>query len=205
MLVNYCPSSQNQLRLFADVILRPLTFHILNCDDWIVKVDHQNKSLIYSFVRMRMRARVCNVNASNIFWWIHLRLRKKTIRSKIACQMLAVATPQSWVVSLFISRIFICSEVISESKLGKTVLKITMQCSITPDFQLIFQWSAIPHKNQYFVLRGALKYFKWSAFQKSLGTTDIGASRKAPYRAAIFRRKIKTHVSYRRSKQEPNI
>ncbi len=32
-------------------------------------------------------------------------------------------------------------------------------------------WSAIPHKNQYFELRGALKYIKWSAFQKSLGTT----------------------------------
>ncbi len=40
-----------------------------------------------------------------------------------------------------------------------------------PRYEL--KWSAIPHKNQYFVLRGALKYFKWSAFQKSLGTTAL--------------------------------
>ncbi len=35
------------------------------------------------------------------------------------------------------------------------------------------KWSAYPNINQYFVLRGALKYFKWSAHKKSLGTTEI--------------------------------
>jgi hypothetical protein len=34
------------------------------------------------------------------------------------------------------------------------------------------KWPANPYTNQYFVLRGALEYFKWSALQKSLGTTD---------------------------------
>ncbi len=35
-------------------------------------------------------------------------------------------------------------------------------------------WSANPYTNQYFVLRGALKYLKWSAQQKSLGTAGLG-------------------------------
>ncbi len=35
------------------------------------------------------------------------------------------------------------------------------------------KWSTIPHKNQYFVLRGTLKYLKWSAFYKSLETTAL--------------------------------
>ena len=35
-------------------------------------------------------------------------------------------------------------------------------------------WSANPYTNQYFVLRGALKYFKWSALRTSLGTTCVG-------------------------------
>ncbi len=39
---------------------------------------------------------------------------------------------------------------------------------------LELKWSAILHKNQYVVLRGTLKYFKWSAFQKSLGTNGLG-------------------------------
>ena len=34
----------------------------------------------------------------------------------------------------------------------------------------LLKWSANPYKNQYFVLCGALKYFKWFAYQKSLGT-----------------------------------
>jgi hypothetical protein len=35
------------------------------------------------------------------------------------------------------------------------------------------RWSANLNTNQYFVLRGALKYFWWSAHRKSLGTTDL--------------------------------
>jgi hypothetical protein len=35
------------------------------------------------------------------------------------------------------------------------------------------KWSANPYTNQYFVLRGAVKYCKWSANQKSLGTTAL--------------------------------
>ncbi len=41
------------------------------------------------------------------------------------------------------------------------------------------KWSANPYRNQYFVLRGALKYFNWSANQKSLGTTGLGTLQKA--------------------------
>ena len=37
-------------------------------------------------------------------------------------------------------------------------------------------WSANPYTNQYLVLRGALKYFKWSAHRKSLGTTVINSA-----------------------------
>ncbi len=35
------------------------------------------------------------------------------------------------------------------------------------------KWSANPFSNQYFVLRGSLYYFKWSAHRKSLGTTGL--------------------------------
>jgi len=38
------------------------------------------------------------------------------------------------------------------------------------------KWSANPYKNQYFVLRGAPNYFKWSAHWKSLGTTAVVSS-----------------------------
>ncbi len=34
-------------------------------------------------------------------------------------------------------------------------------------------WSAIPYKNQYFELCGALKCRKWSVLQKTLWTTDL--------------------------------
>jgi hypothetical protein len=37
----------------------------------------------------------------------------------------------------------------------------------------LLKWSANPHTNQYFVLRGALKYLKWSANLKSLGTNVL--------------------------------
>jgi hypothetical protein len=43
------------------------------------------------------------------------------------------------------------------------------------------QWSARltanTYENQYFILCGALKYFEWSANQKSLGTTYLGCNR----------------------------
>jgi hypothetical protein len=35
------------------------------------------------------------------------------------------------------------------------------------------KWSANPYTNQYFELRGALKCSKWSAHQKSLGSTGL--------------------------------
>ncbi len=38
---------------------------------------------------------------------------------------------------------------------------------------------SLHYTNQYFVLCGALKYFKWSALQKSLGTSDLNKQAKA--------------------------
>ncbi len=35
------------------------------------------------------------------------------------------------------------------------------------------KWSSSPYTHQYFGLRGASKCFKWSAHQKSLGTTGL--------------------------------
>jgi hypothetical protein len=43
-------------------------------------------------------------------------------------------------------------------------------------------WSANPYTNKYFVLCGALKYFEWSANQKSLGTTDLGCNSQDKYK-----------------------
>jgi len=40
--------------------------------------------------------------------------------------------------------------------------------------------SANPYTNQYFVLRGALKYFKWSAHRISLGTTGVVPDTQMP-------------------------
>jgi hypothetical protein len=60
----------------------------------------------------------------------------------------------------------------------------------------LLKWSANPHANQYFVLRGALKYFKWSANQKSLGTTGIDCGSRAKNNTSNLQWKIKKFKSF---------
>ena len=65
--------------------------------------------------------------------------------------------------------------------------------------------SANPYTNQYFVLRGAQKYFKWSAYRKSLGTTALAPNLDIFFRLAgscdfknfplISQRRIRDHFS----------
>ena len=71
--------------------------------------------------------------------------------------------------------------------------KFAPQTTSGPRDQL--KWSANPYTNQYFGLRGPLKYFQWSAQRKSLGTTGL---RHTLYELKLFEHILKiSFVTFR--------
>ncbi len=62
--------------------------------------------------------------------------------------------------------------------LGHSLSRVSNEASDRRPLKL--KWSTNLYKNQYFDLRGTLKCFKWSAHQKSLGTTELGIMQQLP-------------------------
>ncbi len=73
---------------------------------------------------------------------------------------------------------------LSTFHLGQCFPKSAPRTTSGPPYQL--KWSSNLNTNQYFVFRGALKYFWWSAHRKSLGTTDLGTYYQYGYTKCVL-------------------